>query len=44
MSTLPETATPSGAKPSGRHLPQLSWTGTAALVLAVFATLAFVRA
>ncbi len=44
MSTLPETATPSEAKPSGRHLPQLSWTGTAALVLAVFATLAFVRA
>ena len=44
MSTLRETPGPSPAKPSRRHLPHLSWMGTALLAFAVFAVLAFVRA
>jgi len=43
MSTTPDTTTPTSAKPRVRHLPQLSWTGTALLAFGVFAVLAFVR-
>ncbi len=43
MSTISGTPTPESVKPERRHLPTLSWLGTALVAFSVFGVLAFVR-